>query len=155
MKLLEPVEYHLHLNTGEHIEVLELDEERIDALKIPEIKETLANLLSLCNPVTRLAVEEAKKGYSDKLENQLRTSPVAALIKIDKPKCIEFKGCPVEKKNDCITTKVAGKKKKSIPVCWEYSIGDIGGFNRVLAADLARHIVHAWNQDMYVLTISG
>jgi len=155
MKLLEPVEYHLYLNTGEHIEVLELDEGRIDALRIPEIKEALANLLSLCNPVSRLAVEEAKRGYSDKLESQLKTPPVAALLKIDKPKCIESKKCPI-KKNDCITTEVAGKKKKYLPICWEYAVSDdISRFNRVLAMDLSRHIVHAWNQNIYVLTISG
>jgi hypothetical protein len=152
MKLIEPVEYTLYLNTGERIEVLELDVERVEALQILEVTENLPKLLSLCNSVTRLAIEEAKRGYSDKLENQLRTSPIAALLKIDKPKCVEFRQCPVVKKLNCDTTKIVDSKRKLLPICWEYSIDEkLTGMNRVLAIDLARHIVHAWSHRIYVL----
>jgi hypothetical protein len=156
MRLVEPVEYTLYLNTGERIEVLELDAERIEALRIPEITMALSKLLSLCNSITRLAVEEAKRGYSDKLESQLRTSPVAALLKIDKPKCVEFRQCPAVKKLNCDTTKIADSRKKLLPICWEYSVSEeLTGVNRVMAVDLARHIVHAWSHRMYILTITG
>jgi len=156
MNLFEPVEYALRLNTDEQLEILEIDEGRADALQIPAIKESLSKLLSLCNPVTRLAVEEAKQGYSDRLESQLRTSPVAALLKIDKPECIDIVHCPLREKKYCITTEVAGKKKKFLPICWEYKAASrIIGYDRVLAMDLARHIVHAWNKGTYVLTITG
>lgn len=156
MRLIEPVEYVLHLNTGETIEVFELDPGRVEALQHAEITEALRPLLDLCNSVTRLAADEAKRGYSDKLESQLRTSPIAALIKIDSPRCIEFRNCPSMRVSDCVISKIVGKKRKPLPLCWEYSVNDdISGNDRVMANDLARHIVHAWDQNKYVLVIVG
>jgi hypothetical protein len=158
MMLMEPVTYFLQLNTGEEIEVLELDKERIEALRIPEITKSLESLLKLCNSVTRLAVEEAKRRYSHRLEEELRIPPLKAMLKLDKPACIEFKYCPAADDILCVTNEVVKKRKKSLPVCWEYGSYEkdgLKGNNRVMADDLSRSIVHAWNEGRYVLLITG
>lgn len=151
--LYERVEYTLRFNTGEVVEILELDEERVKALRIPEVKEELRLLLALCSPVSILALEEAKRGYSHLLETELRTPPVGTMLKLDKPDCSQFRVCPIASKILCNTRAVAQNKRKSLPECWEYTC-DLPGMEGVLAKDLARNIVHAWDEGMYVLLVT-
>jgi len=153
MRLIEPIRYCLQLNTDEAIEILELDPERETILKDIAVGSALSPILEHCSYVTRVSVEEAKKHYSKKLENLLRTAPIGALIKLDRL-CSLINDCPMSSTKECITSNITRKSK--FPVCWEYGIEEkLSNDDLTVARDLANHIVQAWRAGQYVLVINS
>ncbi len=62
MRTVEPVEYLLHLSTGEDITVAELDPESVPSLTDPVVVFLADAVLSRCTRAPRSAIEDAKGG---------------------------------------------------------------------------------------------
>lgn len=152
MRLMEPVTYHLQLNTSEMIEILEIDPDRIPILKDNGIQLKLLPILQHCSHVTRLSIEEAKKEHARKLELLLRTPPIGALVKLNMP-CALLNNCHMSSRKEC-TTKNVGKKYGKFPICWTYRTEPLND-EAVQIKDIADNIIHAWRSGQYVLVVNS
>jgi hypothetical protein len=152
MRLIEPIQYTLQLNTDEIIDVLELDSEREVILNNDVVRSALASILEHCSYVTRISIEEAKKHHPKKLEALLRTAPIGALIKFNKL-CASINNCPMSSRKECITSNVT-KKFGKFPICWTYGVEEkLSNDDLIIATDLANHAVQAWRLGRYVLIV--
>lgn len=126
--------YSIELNTGETVDVLELELDDSD-----EIDE---GILQLCSRVPRSVLEEAKIGWTKPLEEALRTPPVGALLRLNKT-CSQYGDCPSGKLPTCSTSHLNRKRRGgAFPDCWDH--GD----------DLiSSEIVHAWRDGAYVIIV--
>lgn len=150
-------EYVLHLGTGENLSVLEIDMAALDAwsrqaFDDPCAKKALSSIFSLCTRVSKEAIEDAKIGWTKPLEKLLRTPPIGALLKLDKPICFNLRDCAMADPNKCTTRPAC--KNISLPECWDYDIGTAKDFpNSMIAAqEVAKTIVvTGWSNGKYVI----
>lgn len=156
MRLIEPAVYNLYFNTKEIFQIVEFDPDIIKELQNERFVKALSPVLDLCSYVSRLAIEEAKKGYSKRLEAQIRTEPVGALIRLKNPICVHIRDCATAQREVCTTRNISKKGIGQFPECWEYAIGPgLPDEEQIVAGDLSREIVHSWKIQKYVFIIEG
>jgi len=155
---MQTFEYSLHLDTGETMEIVEISMKALDAwtekaFSDPAASKALTGLLSLCTKVPHQILEDAKIGYTKPLERLLKSPPVGALMKLDKPACFNVSDCIMADKDKC-TTRFWSKAAK-FPECWDYHLPQ-DEFTSAMAAaqEIAKVIVMAWRDGKYVI-ISG
>jgi hypothetical protein len=153
MSGIVPIEYNLHLDTGEQIMICELDQETTPTLSDPIVIEFLKNLLDRCSFVTREALEEAKLGRAKPLQNQIRSTPIGALLTITKPDCDHIKDCVMADKKKCSTRNI-GKSGGKFPQCWDYQLDSkIPPEPKAAVAAIGAVIVHAWREGRHVFIV--
>ncbi len=151
MYSVELVEYFLPLSNGESLLVSELDPGRHPPLADPVVASLADAALSRCSRVTRAALEDAKNGYTEGLESQLRTPPLGCLLMMARPECAEIPTCATADRRRC-TSRYAEKGRPAFPHCWTSTVGVAGTAEQVsYARDLVDSIVDAWRQGRYVV----
>jgi hypothetical protein len=148
-------EYSLVLSTGEKLAISEVVVGALDswcarAFSDPNAKRAIAPILALCTKAPPNVMDDAKIGHTKPLEKLLKTPPIGALMKIDKPICSSFKSCASA--NASCTTQFVGKNK-SFPKCWDYYVTDPDNFTNSMSAaqELVKDIVMAWRDSRYVV----
>jgi hypothetical protein len=155
---VDPVEYTLHLGTGEEMLFTELDDRVIPALQDKRVVGALHGILRRCTPVTHSILQEAKLGHTKSLENLLRTPPIGSLLKLDKPICSQIGCCVMADVRRCTTNNIKGKLG-IFPDCWAYAV-DIPiieidkAYVMMAAGEISRCVVNAWKANRYVLIVS-
>jgi hypothetical protein len=149
---VNPVQYSLQLNTGESIEVFEIDYDREILLKNDDIKPALSTIFGHCSYVTRESIEEAKQHYSKKLCELLRTPPLGILMKLSM-KCSYINNCPMSSHKEC-STKNVSKKRGKFPICWTYETKEeLSSEQTLIVNDIINHVFQAWRNGLYVLIV--
>ena len=140
------LEYSVDLDTGERIDVLELDPETCPGLRDPEVLRDAMWILRLCTRATRRALEDAKGGWGGPLQEALGTPPVGCLLQMEKPACSIIGECGIADAGLC-TTRNLKKGLGRFPVCGEADVAPDG-------ADLTRQVVHAWKEGRWVIIVA-
>lgn len=140
------LEYSITLDTGERVDVLELDPATCDALRPGPVAEALDWILSRCTRASRAELEDAKGGWCGPLQDALGTPPLGCLLKMRDPACSLVDECGIADRARC-TTRNVGKGLGLFPVCWEPVAPRAG-------ADLAWRIVHAWKEGRWVVIVT-
>ncbi len=158
MSRVQPIEYKLDLDTGESMEVCELDPETTPPLSDPSVQAALQPVLDQCSFVSREAVEEAKLGSSRKLTSNIRAPFWGSLLMMSRPECAHISSCATADKTKCTTKNVNQSRGKyiggSFPLCWDFQIHERFSENvRRAAIAIAAVIVHAWREGRNVLII--
>jgi hypothetical protein len=153
MRDVEPVEYVLRLGTGETISVCELNPESVDGLVDERVLRSLEASLDRCARVPKVALEEAKRGHTKKLEACLRTPPIGAMLKLDRPVCKHIMDCVMADKRVCSTRNVS-ESGGAFPLCWEYSSESEDQDVRTAAESIMNCVVHAWRNGRTVLIVT-
>jgi hypothetical protein len=149
------LEYSLVLETGEEIDILELDPEVYVELQSAEVKAAASSILKRCSYVSRDVLEEAKNGFCKRLQESLRTPPLGCLLTITEPECVLMEECGIADRAIC-TTRYVFKSEGKFPVCWEARLSepcseDVGR----KARDLTSRVVHAWRENRYVIIVTS
>lgn len=149
-------EYSLQLDTGETLSVAEipmraLDEWSRKAFADPKSAKAMSTILALCTRAPHAVMEDAKTGYTKPLERLLRTPPIGALVKLDRPVCMNVSSCVMSDKRKCTTQFLHVSEK--FPECWDYSLEDDGDFTdgMIAAHEIVKTIVMAWRDGRYVI----
>lgn len=151
MYSVELVEYALPLSSGETILVSELDQGRHPPLSDPAVAALADAALSRCSRVTRNALEDAKNGYTEGLESQLRTPPRGCLLMMSGPECAEASTCATADRRKC-SARYAERGRPAFPYCWTSAVEGPGtAEQRFQARDLVDSIVDAWRSGRYVV----
>lgn len=144
-------EYSLNLSTGERIKISEipistLDKNYFEAFGLAEI----SGVVSLCTNAPTQAMHDAKVGYTKPLEKMLRTPPVGALMKVDRPVCVNINDCAMADSKKCTA------RFSKFPECWEYEVYNDSDLNviKLSAKDIVRRIAIAWRDGRYVIIVS-
>lgn len=140
------LEYSVALETGEVIDVLELDPETCPALLDLEVLRSSMWLLRHCTRATRRVLEDAKGGWAGPLQEALGTPPAGCLLRMEKPVCAIIGECGIADEALC-TTRNLKKGIGRFPVCWEADVPREG-------ADLTYRVVHAWKEGRWVVIVS-
>jgi hypothetical protein len=148
------LEYSLVLETGEGLDVLELDSETCPELRSEAVRVAASHVLRRCTFAPQDVLEEAKRGFCKRLQDLLRTPPVGCLLSVADPECALLDECGIADSALC-TTRFVSRRGGRFPVCWEARPSracpeDV----RALARDLAGRVVHAWRDGRYVVIVS-
>ncbi len=156
MRTIEPVEYLLHLSTGEDITVAELDPESVPSLTDPIVVHLADAVLSRCTKAPRAAIEDAKNGLPESLEPFLRTPPAGCLLAMASPICAEIRQCAISDPAKCTTRRRTKRGGPDFPMCWTFSVPEGGTEQqRSEARGLADTVVDAWRWGRHVLIADG
>ena len=148
------LEYSLVLETGEGLDVLELDPETCSELRSEAVRIAAFHILKRCTFVQREVLEEAKGGFCKRLQELLRTPPIGCLLTVSDPECSELEECGTADRSIC-TLRHISKSGGKFPICWEARASqpcpdDI----KMQVRDLAGRVVHAWRENRYVIIVS-
>jgi hypothetical protein len=148
---VEFIEYPLGLSSGEDILVSELDQGRHPPLVDPVVAALADPALSRCSRVSRDALEDAKNGYTEGLESQLRTPPRGCLLMMARPECAEVKVCATADPGRC-TARYSERGRPAFPHCWTFRVEGPGTEEqRSYARDLVDSVVDAWRSGRVVV----
>lgn len=149
---MQTFEYSIELSTKETLHILEISLEAIDdwskkAFTDLDAARVIHGVLSLCTKVPHSVLEEAKYGYTKPLERLLKTPPVGALMKIDRPVCLNINDCAMANRQRCTT------RSHGFPECWDYSMGDCDELtdSMLSAQEAVKAIVMAWRDNRYAI----
>lgn len=148
---MQTFEYVLTLSTGEQLKVVEIAMKALDSRCSKAFEDqALFPILSMCTRVPSSVMNDAKIGHTKPLERLLKTPPVGALMKLDKPACLNIKDCAAASA-DCTTQAV--RRGKSFPECWDYDMGLVDDFSdgMMAAREVARIVIAAWRDSAYVI----
>ncbi|KKL45204.1 hypothetical protein LCGC14_2358020 [marine sediment metagenome] len=148
------LEYSLTLETGEEVEILELDPETCPELRSEDVRSAASHVLGRCTYTPRDVLEEAKGGFCKRLQELLRTPPIGCLLTVSNPECSELETCGIADRSLC-TLRYVSKSGGKFPICWEAGPSkpcpdDIG----MQVRDLAGRVAHAWREGRYVIIVS-
>ena len=147
------LEYSLVLDTGEELRFLELDSDTCPGLRSERVREAVAGVLLRCTYASRDALEEAKRGFTKRLQDALGTPPVGCLLRLARPECSLLDECGIADRAVC-TTRYLSRAGGRFPVCWEPRLPErLPDPVRTAARDLAWRVVHAWREGRYVVIV--
>ena len=154
---MQTFEYSLQLGTGESLDVAEivmatLDDWSRKAFEDPAAAKAMHKVTSLCSRIPHRIMEYAKIGYTKPLERLLKTPPIGALMKLDKPECLNLSDCAMADQHKCTTRFLLASAK--FPECWDYTlIGKDEEFTdgMVAAQEIVKTIVMAWRDGRHVI----
>jgi len=154
---MQTFEYSLQLGTGETIDIAEIPMGALDdwtrkAFEDPASVKAMAGVLSLCTRVSHQVLEDAKIGWTKPLECMLKAPPIAALMKLDRPECLNLSDCAMADQHKCTTRFLIASAK--FPECWDYALlGRDEEFTdgMVAAQEVVKIIVMAWRDGRNVV----
>jgi len=146
------VDYLVELETGERMEVAELDPERVPELRDPAVLAAAAPVLDRCTRMPRRVLESAKVGHSREFEALLGTPPIGCLLKLERPVCAEIDVCATADRAKCTTRYVAPRRHGAIgmfPPCWEFEVGEADPVTAARARALAASVVPLYGDQRF------
>ena len=150
------LEYRIPLETGEEVDVLELDSELCEELRDPEVRAAAVGALRHCVFADRRTIEDAKSGWAAPLQERLRTPPLGCLMSMSTPVCRLIDECGIADRGRCTARNVDRRRRRGLmPVCWEFPVDpSLPVKVRRDARDLATRIVKAWAEGRIVIVVS-
>jgi hypothetical protein len=152
IKSIHPFDYTLTLSTGECIDIAEIDTEVVPSLNDSDVISALSILLSKCVNITRVSMEETKRGYDRDFRSVFR-SPISGLIKNESHICRLRHECSMFAIDTCSTHTIR-KNRSMIPICWEYeSPTNLSREKQSIVMMIGTVIIQAWRANQIVVII--
>lgn len=143
--LIIPVEYSLHLDTGERILVSEFDPELVPELADEATRLACAHVLIHATYAPRDVVEEAKRGLDARFKKALRSSGIGCLMKAARPNCALRRSCQMAAPG--CTLRNASGSGGDFPDCWTYEGGSPA------AEALGSAVARSWREGRYAVLV--